>query len=314
MSRPLLSVVIPNWNGAALLPGCLDSLRRQTLLDFETIVVDNGSSDGSIPLLRHSYPEARVLDLGSNLGFAGGVNRGIMAANGEVVVLLNNDVEAAPSWLEAVAGALEEEPAAGMVASRIMLFDRRDVFHSAGDQYGRDGIPINRGVWQTDTGQYDAREYVFGPCGGAATYRRQVLLDAGLFDERFFMYLEDVDLAWRAQMLGHACVYEPRATVYHRLSASGGGVTSSFYTGRNTLAVIAKNLPAEILRRHWTSIFTAQARIAADAIQAWRGEAARARLRGQLAGIPFSIKLLPARSDIQRRRRVPVSYLESLLV
>lgn len=308
------SVVIPNWNGVDLLPTCLDSLRRQTERAFETIVVDNASTDASVELINRDYPEVRVVALDRNRGFTGGVNAGIMAARGEVVALLNTDVEAHPRWLEAVLSAFEDDPRVGMVASRIMLFDRRHVFNSAGDQYGRDGIPRNRGVWEEDRGQYSRREYVFGPCGGAAAYRKSVLLDAGLFDERLFMYLEDVDLAWRAQSLGYRCLYEPEAVVYHRLSATGGGTLASYYTGRNTVAVLVKNMPGPLLRRHWRSIVAAQGRIALDALRAWRGEAARARLRGLAAAVPFSLTLLSARRQVQRRRRVSLDYLQSLLV
>ena len=311
---PRASVVIPNWNGERLLPACLDSLRAQCETDFETIVVDNASADGSLELLKRAYPEVRVVALPRNLGFTGGVNAGIRAATAPVVVLLNSDVEAAPEWLAGVLAAFASDPAVGMVASKIMLHDHRDVFNSAGDQFGRNGVPQNRGVWEQDEGQYDEREYVFGPCGGAAAYRRSLLLDVGPFDERLFMYLEDVDLAWRAQLLGYRCLYEPSAVVYHRLSATGGGVLSSFYTGRNTVAVLAKNIPSPLLRRHGGAILRAQGRIALDALRAWRGEAARARLRGLLAAIPFALSLLGSRREIQRRRRVSLDYLESLLV
>jgi GT2 family glycosyltransferase len=314
VSLPAATVVIPNWNGASLLPTCLDALRRQSIRDFETVLADNASGDDSLPLVRERYPEVSVVALARNFGFAGAVNAGIQAARAPVVVPLNSDTEVAPGWLEALLSALESDPQTGMVASRIMLFDRRDVFHSAGDEYGQDGIPRNRGVWETDHGQYDRREYVFGPCGCAPAYRRALLADTGLFDERFFAYLEDVDLAWRAQLLGYRCLYEPEALVYHKLSATGGGRTASYYTGRNTLAVLAKDLPTPILRRHWRAMLVAQLRVAADALRAWRGEAARARLRGQLAGLSFALRLLPERRQLQRRRQVSVEYLESLLV
>ncbi|MGQ9555544.1 MAG: glycosyltransferase family 2 protein [Anaerolineae bacterium] len=314
MSRPTASVIIPNWNGASLLPTCLDALRRQTATSFETILVDNASRDQSLSLVREHYPEVRVLALAHNLGFAGGVNAGIRVASSDIIVLLNNDTEAAPQWLEALLNALADDPGAGMVASRMMLFDRRNVFHSAGDLYGRDGIPRNRGVWEKDRGQYDQRQYVFGPCGGGAAYRRAMLADAGPFDERFVSYLEDVDMAWRGQLLGYCCLYEPKALLYHHLSATGGGTRASYYTGRNTIGVLAKDVPAPLLRRHWPAMLRAQLRVATDAVRAWRGQAARARLRGQIAGVSFALRLLPARKQVQSSRRVSIDYLESLLV
>lgn len=313
LSTPAASVVIPNWNGAALLPTCLDGLRRQSVPDFETILVDNASRDESVSLVSQHYPEVRLTRLSRNFGFAGAVNAGIQAARAGTVVLLNSDTEVAPVWLEALLSGFADHPDAGMVASRIMLFDRRDVFHSAGDLYGRDGVPRNRGVWEGDRGQYERREYVFGACGCGAAYRRSLFSDVGVFDERFFFNLEDVDLAWRAQQLGYRCLYEPRALVYHHLSATGGGRVASFYTGRNTLAVLLRDVPTPLLARHWRGMLRAQLQVSTDALRAWRGEAARARLRGQLAGLAFGLSLLPERREIERRRRVPLDYLESLL-
>lgn len=313
MRRPRASVIIPNWNGASLLPPCLDSLERQECRDFETVLVDNASRDGSLELVRQRYTKVRLVPLPRNLGFPGAVNAGIRATEAEFVVLLNNDTEADRAWLGSLLDAFVAEPEAAMAASRIMLYDRRHVFHSAGDLYGRDGIPRNRGVWEEDRGQYAGRQAVFGPCGGAAAYRRGLLEEIGLFDERFFHGLEDVDLAWRARLRGHACVYAPAATVYHRLSASGGGVISSYYTGRNTIAVIAKDVPGPLLRRHAPAMLRAQLGVALAALRAWRGDAARARLRGQLAGIPFAGTLLPDRRRIQSTRQASIADLESLL-
>jgi GT2 family glycosyltransferase len=140
-----------------------------------------------------------------------------------------------------------------------------------------------------------------------------MLDEIGLFDEDLFMYLEDVDLNWRAQLAGYRAVFAPRAVVYHQLSATGGGVIASYYTGRNTIFVLAKNLPGAIFRRHWRAIVGAQLSIALDALRAWRGEAARARLRGQLAGLWGLPKWLGKRRSIYRLKSVDDTYLESLL-
>ncbi|RME39062.1 MAG: glycosyltransferase family 2 protein [Thermoflexia bacterium] len=312
-SAPFVSVIIPNWNGAAHLPTCLESLRRQTWRDFEVIVVDNGSEDGSLELLAREYPEVRVLALGENRGFAGACNAGIRAAQGELIVLLNNDTEADPRWLEEVVAAFGRHPEAGIVASKMLLFDRRDTFHTAGDYYRVDGRPGNRGVWQTDRGQYDREEYVFSACGGSAAYRRSMLDDVGLLDEEFFYSCEDVDLAWRAQLAGWRCVYAPRAVVYHKLSATGGGPIASFYDGRNFLYLLVKDYPGDLWRRYWPLILRAQFRLAWEAIRAWRGAAARARLRGMLAGLLGIPRMLRKRRAVQRRRRVDRAYLESIL-
>ena len=306
----LASVVIPNWNGAHHLPVCLDALRAQTYRNLEVVVVDGASTDGSQELLAGQYPEVRLLALPRNLGLTGANNAGFRTAEGEILISLNNDTEACPHFVEALVEALREHPDAGMAASKMLLFDRRDTIHSAGDGYGVDGIPFNRGVWQRDEGQFDEPGWVFGGCGGAVAYRRAMLDEIGPFDETFFMYCEDVDLNWRAQLAGWRCWYTPGAVVYHKLSATGGGPIASYYTGRNTLWVIAKNYPGTLLRRHWQRVAAAQARVARDALGAWRGEAARARLRGQLAGLAGWRRLQRRRPTV---RRASDAYIESLL-
>lgn len=310
---PLVSVVIPNWNGAAHLPTCLDSLRRQTYPRVEVIVADNASQDGSQALIRERYPEVRLVALPENRGFTGACNAGMQAAQGEIIILLNNDTEAAPDWIEQVVAAFERHPQAGMVASKMLLFDRRDTLHTAGDFYRVDGRAGNRGVWQKDGPPYDREEYVFSACGGSAAYRRAMLDEIGLLDNDFFFSMEDVDLAWRAQLAGWRCVYAPRAVVYHRLAATGGGVTASFYDGRNTLWVIAKNYPAPLLYKYWPHIMRAQAQLAWEALKAWRGAAARARLRGMLAGLLTLPKALRKRQAVQRMRRVPLEIIEAAM-
>jgi GT2 family glycosyltransferase len=275
--------------------------------------VDNGSTDGSQALVIEQYPEVRLLALDRNLGLTGGNNAGFRAAQGDILISLNNDTEAHPHFVEALANVLMEHPEAGMAAAKMLLFDRRDRIHSAGDGYGVDGIPFNRGVWQRDEGQFDEPGWIFGGCGGAVAYRRAMLDDVGLFDESFFMYCEDVDLNWRAQLAGWRCRYTPESVIYHKLSATGGGSIASYYTGRNTLWVIAKNYPGVLLRKQWARVVRAQWSVSHDALRAWRGEAARARLRGQLAGLLGWPKMLSKRRTIQSTRRVPDEYIESLL-
>lgn len=313
MSDPLLSIIIPHYNGAHHLTTCFNALRAQTYPHLEIILADNGSTDDSVALTRCDFPEVKILELGHNWGFAGAVNRAIAQAQGQVIVPLNNDTEAAPGWAQALVNALQAYPSAGIIACKMLLFDRRDTLHSAGDGFGVNGIPINRGVWQQDTGQFDHDTYIFGGCGGAVAYRRAMLDDIGLFDEELFMYLEDVDLNWRAQLAGYRVVFAPQAVVYHHLSATGGGVIASYYTGRNTLLVLAKNLPGAIFLRHWPAITGAQFKIALDALRAWRGEAARARLRGQWAGLLSLPRWLAKRKHVQQKKRVSDAFLTSLL-
>lgn len=312
-ANPLLSIIIPNYNGARYLAPCFNALRAQSYRPLEILLVDNGSSDESLDLTRRHFPEIKIIELGRNLGLTGAINRGIEQARGDIIIPLNNDTEVAPNWAQALANALNAHPEAGMAASKMLLFDQPDRLHSAGDGFGTNGLPLNRGVWQKDEGQFDNDIYIFGGCGGAVAYRRAMLADIGYFDEELFMYLEDVDLNWRAQLAGYKAVFAPQAIVYHHLSATGGGVIASYYTGRNTIFVLAKNLPGFLFRRYGHKIIIAQLKIALDALQAWRGQAARARLRGQLAGLVGLPKWLAKRRAVQQTKRVSNTYLENLL-
>ena len=312
-AQPLVSIVIPNWNGIAFLPACLETLRRQTYSPVEVIVVDNASTDGSQALLRDCYPDVRLIELADNRGFTGACNRGMAAAQGAVVALLNNDTEVELDWVHEIVEAFERHPDAGSVASKMLLYDRRDTLHTAGDLFTVDGQARNRGVWQPDGPDYDHEMPVFSACGGAAAYRRVMLDEVGTLDGDFFFSLEDVDLGWRAQLAGWRCIYAPGAVVYHHLSATGGGATASFFTGRNALWVIAKNYPSELLRKYWTQIVGAQLRLVWEALKAWRGRAARARLRGMLAGLIGLPRMVRKRRAIQQDQKVSITYIESIL-
>jgi len=308
----VISVIIPNWNGAHHLPVCLDSLQRQTYPHVEVIVVDNGSRDESLDVLAH-YPGVRTLALGENRGFTGACNAGFQVAKGDIQVLLNNDTEADPGWLAAVAAAFDGHPEVGLVASKMLLFDQRDIFHTAGDYVTPDGLAHNRGVWQKDEGQYDHPAYVFSACGGSAAYRKTMLDQIGVLDDDFFFSFEDVDLAWRAQLADWRCLYTPGAIVYHKLKASGGGVTASFHDGRNRIYTLTKNYPADLWRIHWRSVLGAQLKLAWEALRLWRGAAARATLRGLAAGVAGIPKMRRKRRAIQASRRVDAAYLATLM-
>jgi GT2 family glycosyltransferase len=308
----LVSIIIPNWNGAHFLPACLNSLRAQTHREHEVIVADNASTDNSRDLLARNYPEVKVVALDHNTGFTGACNAGLIAAQGRIKILLNNDTEVEPDWIGEVIAAFDRHPKAGIVASKMLLFDRRDTFHTAGDLYRVDGVPANRGVWQKDANQFQEGP-VFSACGGAAAYRSTMLDQVGLLDQDFFFSCEDIDLAWRAQLAGWQAVYAPKAVVYHKLSATGGGKTASFHDGRNFIYVLIKDVPTSVWKVHWRKMLRAQVGITLDALRAWRGEAARARLRGQLAGIIAIPKLLSKRKKIQASRVVSDGYLFSIL-
>jgi GT2 family glycosyltransferase len=302
------SVIIPNYNGARFLPGCLDSIKAQTLQPLETIVVDDASTDDSVALVKERYPWVKLIERPQNGGFAKAANDGMDAAQGEVLVMFNNDAEAAPGWLAALAQTLRERPEISVVASRIMLYDRRQTFHTAGDYYRANGIPGNRGVWQEDRGQYNKPEEVFGACACAAAYRREVLdvvradnPDGRVFDESLVMYCEDVDLNMRLRLRNLRTLYQPAALVYHRLSATGGGTLASYRNGRNFIVVALKNMPRELLLPNLPGIVLAQLGYALRSLRLIRLNTERARLKGQFD----ALRALP---DTLRRRRLVQSH------
>lgn len=310
---PLFSVIIPHWNAIQYLTTCLDALANQTYEPIEVILVDNASSDGSAAFVREQYPWVNLIELPENRGFTGACNAGIAVAKGEIIALLNNDTEVDSGWAQAVVDAFARHPEVGMVASKMLLFDQRDRIHTAGDAFTIDGRALNRGVWQTDVGQFEREEYVFGACGGSSAYRRALLDEVGWLDDDFFFLLEDMDLAWRAQLVGWRALYTPHAIVYHHLSATGGGVTASYYAGRNSILVLVKNLPSTLWRRYRWRIVRQQTRQALQALRAWRGQAARARLRGMWAGLRLIPATLPKRRRIQAARRVADADIDALL-
>jgi GT2 family glycosyltransferase len=310
--NPLASVVVPTWNGAHLLPGCLESLRRQTYPATEVVVADGCSDDATAALLSTAFPDVRLVRVGRNRGFAGNVNAGVRAAHGAVVLLLNNDAEAETDWVERCIDRLDREPATGSIASKVLFQDRRTL-NSAGDVVGLDARPRQRGAGQLDGPNWDLAQPVFGAMGGAAAYRRAMLADVGLLDEAYFMYLEDVDLAFRAQLRGWTCTYEPAARVYHRGGATGGGALESFYNGRNLIRLLVKNVPWALGPELVPAAILAQTERATSAARAWRGAAARATLRGQLVGLAGLASHLAARRTVQARRSVSDAYVRQLL-
>ncbi len=307
------SIIIPHWNGRQHLDTCLEALLRQTYTNHEIILVDNGSTDGSQDFVRNYYPQVILVELPSNLGFTGACNAGYRLARGEFILLLNNDTEVEPEWLSEVIAAFDRHPEVGIVACKILLFDRRDYFHSAGDYYRVNGLPGNRGVWQQDVGQFDREELVFGACGAAAGFRRTMIEDIGFLDDSFYFSCEDVDMSWRAHLAGWQVLYAPSAVVYHKLKATGGNITASYYDGRNFLYILWKDYPTALFRRHWQAILKAQLTITWEALRSWRGAAARARVRGQLAGLAGLFRMLPKRKLVQANKRTPDESMTAVL-
>lgn len=314
---PRVTVIVPTYNGLRYLLPCLASLATQTYRDFAVLVVDDGGTDDTSAVLAREYPTVAVLRLARNSGLVRAQNAAIALCRSEFVALLNNDTEAEADWLARLVAAADARPDAWAVAGKLRLWDRRDVLHAAGDGFGADGVPRNIGVWERDTGQHDAGRWLFGPQGGAALYRLRALHDLSLpqyagqpFDPSFFMYCEDVDLNWRAGLSGYETAFAPDAVVYHHLSATAGGPLASYYVGRNMLAVLLKDVPGPVLRRHAGAIVAAQMRFAWQSALHGRERAARARLRGQFAALAMMPQMIRARWSVQPTRRVAIDALE----
>jgi len=249
-SEPLLSVIIPNWNGKRFLEECMDSLKGQTFQNFETILVDNGSIDDSVEFAERHYGDSiRVIRNSKNLGFTGGNNVGIQASKGEYIVLLNNDTWADPRWLEELAKARRFDPPVGMWASKVCSYYQRDRIEGVGELIYWDGLCRARGQYEQDHGQYNAMEEILFPPGCGAMYRKSLLDEIGLFDEDFFTYADDSDVGIRARLAGWKCLYVPSAIVYHKNSGTAGQYSplKAFYVERNRLWITIKYFPFPLL-------------------------------------------------------------------
>lgn len=239
--QPAVAVIIVNWNGRHWLERCLPPLQRQTYQDFEVVVVDNNSEDGSVRWLAEQWPDVRVLAQSENTGFSLANNIGIRATSGKHVVTLNNDTRVEPTWLAELVGAAAGAEV-GMVAPCIVQWREPTLLDSAGIEVDRAGIAWQRG-WNHPVSALSVAGEVFGPSAAAALYRRTMLEQIGLFDEDFFAYYEDVDLAWRARQAGWRCHYTPEAKVAHWHSATAAtmGTRKLYLTSRNKIWTLLKN-------------------------------------------------------------------------
>lgn len=245
-----VSAIVVNWNGKNYLGKCLQSLKDQTFTDFELILVDNGSTDGSVEYVEKNFPGfGRILKNEKNLGFSGGNNLGLRVARGQYLALLNNDARADCRWLEELVHAAEEDPKAGMLASKIYFQDGDKVIDNVGHLIYRDGLNRGKGRLEVDCGQFDVKQEVLFPSGCAALYRREMLEEVGLFDEDFFAYADDTDLGLKGRLAGWKCMYVPKAIVYHRYSQSSGSYSplKAFHVERNRVWIAVKYFPLPLL-------------------------------------------------------------------
>ena len=240
-----VSVIIPNFNGMAYLDGVLSGLECPTVRNFEVILVDNGSSDGSCAFVASSYPWVHMIELPENFGFCKAVNEGIKASRAPYVLLLNNDIEVTPDFIEEMLAAIRRHKKAFSCAARMIQFHDRDRLDDAGNYYCALGWAYARGKGK-DIHTCEKEEKIFASCAGAAIYRRKIFEKIGYFDEEHFAYLEDMDVGYRARINGYENWYAPKAMVYHVGSGTSGSRYNHFktrYSSRNNVYLIYKNMP-----------------------------------------------------------------------
>jgi hypothetical protein len=309
----VLTVAIPTYNGRELLEVVLPSLAAQRYRDFDVVVVDDGSTDGTTGWLAAQWPDVEVV-VQENQGVTAALNACLRAgADTELVGLFNSDVELHPDCLGELVGALREHPEAGSASPKLLDFDRRDTIDGAGDVLRWAGHGHRRGHGERDRGQYDRPQAIFGPCAGAAVYRRSAIEVVGDFDADFHAFFEDVDWALRAQLAGLQCRYVPTAVVFHMGSATlGAGLTdfTRYQLWRNAVWLFAKGMPASLLARHAHQLAAGQlVNLAVAARDHKLGIWLRA-WRDALAGLP---RMVARRRRIQRARRVSPRELEGRL-
>jgi GT2 family glycosyltransferase len=292
---PEVSVVVVNWNRREMLRGCLESLMRQEGPSFEIVVVDNGSSDGSAEMVESLKNSAKmrvlILKNAENRGFCAANNQGIAAASGKYVALLNNDAEAEPGWLQAMLSVVARHPDAGMIASKIVVYEDPARIDKAGHLIWPDGQNRGRGTGQIDCGQYDREEEVLWPDGCAALYRKAMLDEIGGFDEDLFAYADDAELGLRARLAGWTCWYAPGAVVRHRRGATLGLLSARRLEliERNRVLLAVKHFPASLL---WCNLPYFVLRLAGGAVAGLRGRGEAGRFAGPVAKLRMTAALL----------------------
>lgn len=300
-----VAVVIVNFNGERLLPDCLAALAAQTLAPAEVVVADNGSRDGSLALLRARFAHVRVLELGRNHGFAGGANRGVRATSAPWVCVLNSDATPAPDWLAELTSAPRDERTWAL--GSVLVSAKTGLIESAGDAYAPAGYAYKL-LRERPLGDLPSVPYrVFAAPGAAPVLRRRVLDLLGGYEERFFLYYEDVDLAFRAALAGYHALLVPSARVTHRLGATTKSMARlRFYVARNSIWCAVRCLPSvpvRVLVRRWI------AELRANRPRRY----AAAELAGRLAGLAGLPRALRERRRIQARRVASPQEIAALL-
>jgi GT2 family glycosyltransferase len=311
--RERVAVVIVNSNADLFLGEALDRLARQTLRPARVIVVDNASTDRSVDDLEQRHPTVEVIRLEQNVGFGGANNIGVQSASDcGWVALLNPDAFPEPRWLETLLEAARIEPDYSFFASRLLLADDPEKLDGTGDVYHVSGLAFRRDHGRAVESVARPRAEVFSPCAAAAMYKRSAFVDAGGFDERFFAYLEDLDLAFRLRLAGHRCLYVPESTVRHVGSPTTGRTSdfTVFHAQRNMVWTYAKNMPTPLVWLYLPEHLLVN--LAALAAYSLRGQA-RVVWRAKLEAVRSLPRVLAERRRLQAQRRADAWQLRRLM-
>ncbi|MGA2916367.1 MAG: glycosyltransferase family 2 protein [Sedimentisphaerales bacterium] len=317
---PMVSVVIPNWNGRKYLNDCITSLRGQSHNNLEIIVVDNASEDDSVEFLQKNFPEVIVIKHSKNLGFGGANNTGIRTAHGKYIMMLNNDTRLEPKCVEELIKPIEKNERYGACASKILLQYEDNILDVAGIAVCLDGLSIGRGRLESGD-KFNQEEEVFFASDCGCLYKKEMLDDIGLtneiYDEDFFAYADETDMGWRAQLAGWKCIYSPQAVVHHYHSASSGSYSSfkAFLVERNRIWVAVKSFPLSIL---FLGIFYTFLRYFYQAFGALTGKGAAGRftkeankfkliiilIKANISAFLGLPKMLKKRKEIMKKKRI----------
>lgn len=248
-----VSVLIPNWNGLELLKKSLPSLGKQVFQKFEVIIVDNGSTDESVPYVKKNFPKFKVIELKENIGFSPAMNLAIKESRGEYLILLNNDTEIDKNCLNFLVESADRHQDVGMIAAKMLNFHNRKLIDSAGDYIDEVGHANNIGLGEYDSPRFNVPGYIFLVTGGGSLFKKKVFDQVGLFDNDYFAYFEDVDICFRAQIAGFKAWYEPRAIIYHIHKATSRKNTAftEYLQFRNMTMTIIKDFPMSLMLKNF---------------------------------------------------------------
>lgn len=314
-SNPLVSIIIPNYNGKIHLDECLNSLQRIESEDYEIVFVDNASDDGSVEFVKDNFPEIKILQLEKNYGFAEGCNLGVEKAQGDYIVFLNNDTKVDALWLKELLVAVETHGENHVYSSKILFYHEPGTLNTIGGVITPMGSGLDIYFGKEDVAEYNKIRFVGSPSGCSMLLKKSLFLEMGGFDKDYFAYLEDVDFGWRCWLHGHKIYYIPESVVYHKYGSTGGKIDTPFRVfnvQKNRLFNILKNFSiVNLIKGFIISVIFDLVRIFQFIIH---GEFSliSAVLRGNYAFIKGIPKTLAKRKYIQDTRKISDEKMQKM--